>query len=125
MSWPFTVYNDDDIMNELFALRAQLTQLNSRVGALSANFTNAVSHLTKMEKIMSSFDDALAGLRTQVAANTSAEGSAVTLIQQLAALIAANVSDPAKLTELSTQLKASADALAAAVTANTPAAPAA
>ncbi len=79
------------------------------------------SIITFMEAIMSALDD----LRTEVARNTSLEQSAVTLIQgiaqQLKDALAAN--DPAALTDLTNQLSASADALAAAVTANTPAAP--
>ena len=75
---------------------------------------------------MSTVDAALAGLQSQVAENTSVEGSAVTLIQgiaaQLAALIAAGNNDPALVT-LTNNLNASATALAAAVTANTPATP--
>jgi len=74
-----------------------------------------------MEKQMSQMDDAVAALGTQVAENTSAEASAVTLLQQLATLIHNNASDPAKVTALAASLKNSADALAAAITANTPA----
>jgi hypothetical protein len=67
----------------------------------------------------------LTSLTAQVAQNTSVEGSALTLIQgiaaQLAAAIAAN--DPAAIQSLQDQLSASATALAAAIAANTPAAP--
>lgn len=63
-------------------------------------------------------------LTAQVAANTSVEQSAITLIQGLHDQLVAAGTDPAKLEALQTQLKASADALAAAVSANTPAAPA-
>ena len=63
-------------------------------------------------------------LIAQVAANTSVIGSALTLIQGLAAQLAAAGTDPAKLADLAAQLKASDDALAAAVAANTTAAPA-
>ncbi len=67
---------------------------------------------------MSALDD----LTAQVAANTSVEDSAVTLINNIAAALAAAGTDPTKLAALQTQLKTSADALAAAITANTPAA---
>jgi len=70
---------------------------------------------------MSALDD----LKTEVARNTSLEQSAVALIQgiaqQLKDALAAN--DPAALADLTNQLSASADALAAAITANTPAEP--
>ena len=69
---------------------------------------------------MAAIDD----LTAQVAQNTSVEESAVTLINGLAAQLAAAGTDPAKLTALQTSLAASAKDLAAAITANTPAAPA-
>jgi hypothetical protein len=68
---------------------------------------------------------ALSDLTAAVARNGDVENSAVLLIQgiaqQLKDAIAAN--DPAALVALQTQLTGQADALAAAVTANTPAAP--
>lgn len=72
-----------------------------------------------LRKEMAAIDD----LTAQVAENTTVEGSAITLIQGIAAQLAAAGTDPAKLAALQTQLKASGDALAAAVAANTPAAP--
>lgn len=63
----------------------------------------------------------LDALTAQVAANTAAEQSAITLLGVLAAKVAAG-DDPAKLQALTDSLKASGDALTAAVTANTPAA---
>ena len=54
-------------------------------------------------------------------ANTDVEASAVTLIQGIAQQLADAGTDPAKLQALQTQLQTSAEALAAAVTANTPA----
>ena len=71
--------------------------------------------------IMSAELDALSA---QVAASATVEASAITLIQGLAAQIAAAGTDPAKLSALTASLNASATALAAAVSANTPAAPA-
>ena len=61
----------------------------------------------------------LQSLTEQVAANTSAEQSAVLLLNHLHELLVAAQSDPAKLTDLITQLGTSKDALAAAITANT------
>jgi len=77
--------------------------------------------LRKEEEIM----DDLKALQDQVAASETVEASAVLLIQGIAARIAAAGADPAALEALTTSLKTSADALSAAVTANTPAAPAA
>jgi hypothetical protein len=76
--------------------------------------------LTYLEFIMSTLTD----LQDQVAATLGAEQSAITLIQGLAAKIDALVAgagtggvDPAALVALSANLKASQDALAAAVVA--------
>lgn len=70
----------------------------------------------------------LSALQQAVAADTNATTSAITLIQGLAAQIAALANaptvDPAALQALSDSINAQASALANAVTANTPAAPA-
>jgi len=78
------------------------------------------AQLQEGEIIMSALDD----LTAQVSKNTDVEGSAVTLIQGIAAQLANAIAsgNPAALTALQNQLSASADALAAAVAANTPAA---
>jgi hypothetical protein len=65
----------------------------------------------------------LEALKAQVAENTAVEQSAVTLISGLAGQIAALKDDPAALQALSDSLHSSADSLAAAIAANTPAAP--
>ncbi|OYD65969.1 UNVERIFIED_ORG: hypothetical protein BDU10_8620 [Burkholderia sp. CF145] len=74
-------------------------------------------------QIMSALDD----LKAEVAATLTVEQSAVTLIQgiaaQLAAALANQTNPDSTLVDLTNQLTASADALAAAVAANTPAAP--
>jgi len=77
--------------------------------------------IERREKIMSAELDALT---TQVTANESLEQSAITLIQGIAAQLAAIKDDPAKIQALADSLKASADTLSAAIVANTPAAPA-
>lgn len=60
-------------------------------------------------------------LIVQVAQTTAVEASAVALIQDLAERLASIATDPVAVQALADQLKASADALAAAVAANTPA----
>jgi hypothetical protein len=67
----------------------------------------------------------LTALTAQVKANTDVENSAVILIQGIAAQLASVAADPAAVAALAAQLKTSADALAAAVAANTPVAPSA
>ena len=56
----------------------------------------------------------------QATANESAEQSAVDLLNSLAARVAAAAGDKAATTAIANELKASADALGAAVVANTP-----
>jgi hypothetical protein len=65
-------------------------------------------------------------LEVQVQANTDAEASAAVLLQGLSDLLATAVAsgDPVEVQAISDKLKASADVLAAAVVANTPATPA-
>lgn len=69
---------------------------------------------------MAELDD----LTAQVAANRTVIDSALALINGIADRIKAAGVDPAKLSALTADLKSEDDALAAAVTANTPATPA-
>ena len=66
----------------------------------------------------------LDALTAQVSANTAVVDSAVVLINGIADRINAVKTDPAALTALVSSLKSEDDVLAAAVAANTPAAPA-
>ena len=68
---------------------------------------------------MSELDD----LKAQVAANRTISQSALTLINGIADRIKAAGTDPQALADLTASLKSDDDALAAAVAANTPAAP--
>ncbi len=77
------------------------------------------SILERLKHMSQQLDD----LTAQVTANTDVVNSALTLIKGLAAALEAAGTDPAKLDALKASLKASDDALAAAVAANTPAAP--
>jgi altronate dehydratase len=79
----------------------------------------SLTAVVKQENIMSNELDALT---TQVAANTSVEESAVTLLNGLSAQITALKNDPVALQALATSLKTSGNDLANAITANTPAA---
>ncbi len=66
----------------------------------------------------------LSELQADVTATTTAEQSAVVLIQGIASQLADNASDQAAVKALAVQLKSGADGLASAMVANTPAAPA-
>jgi hypothetical protein len=95
---------------------------------VAAMLQTIIANQTRGLTLMSQISDQVNAIRQQVAANTTVEGSALVLIQQIAAKLQAaldNAKDDAQavsdLQALTTQLKASADPLAAAVTANTPA----
>lgn len=77
-----------------------------------------LERIQKKEETMSAQLDALT---VQVQENTDVEASAVVLLQGLAAQIADLKADPVALQALADSLNVSADNLAAAVVANTPA----
>lgn len=62
-------------------------------------------------------------LEAEVERDNTVNGSAKTLIEQLAAEFEANKDNPAKIQAIVDKLRANNDSLAAAVEANTPAAP--
>ena len=98
------------------------TQVQSALDALSKKLDLIITNGQKLEsRIMAAIDD----LQAAVAAEDTVIDSAVALIQGIPALIAAAGVDPAKLAALQTDIAAHATTLAAAVAANTPAAPAA
>lgn len=74
---------------------------------------------TNQEKIMALIDD----LAADVAAQTTVEKSAVTLLNNLSAQLAAAGTDPVKLQAIKDQLDSNTADLAAAITSNTPADP--
>jgi hypothetical protein len=104
---------DQALILEMFlSIHTRLDKMHFSLTALHA----AVNSINQKEKIMTA---QLAALQAQVAENTAVETSAVTLIQGIAAQLAAAQDDPAAVAALVDQLNASADALAAAVSANT------
>lgn len=72
----------------------------------------------EVKEIMATLDD----LQAQVTSDTSLDSSIVTLIQGLAAQVAAAGADPAKLAAIIASMKQNAQTLADAAAANTPAA---
>ena len=95
-------FTDDEVRAKLDAIQALLVVMQGKEDTMSAE---------------------LDALTVQVAANIQVEQSAITLIQGIAAQLTALKNDPAAITALADSLKSSADNLAAAITANTPAAP--
>ncbi len=94
--------------------------------------TEDKSQLNRIEQMLVSITQqeqqelmTLAELKAQVEKNTALEESAVQTINGIAAQLAAAKDDPAAIQALADELTASAGDLTAAITANTPAAPAA
>jgi hypothetical protein len=95
-------------------------EMRKKLDAIVAGINTLLQWRTTMSAAM----DALI---VQVTKNSEVEASAILLIQGIAQQLKdaiANGADPIKLAELTTQLDNSAQALAAAVAANTPVAPA-
>lgn len=95
----------------------ELDKINSKLDKL-------ISSVTLIEGNEHTMSAELDKLTQDVADNTSVEQSAIQLITNLAGMVAAAQTDPSKLAALSSALNNEKDALAAAITANTPAAPA-
>ena len=94
--------------------------LESWFKVLNSKLDLILKTLNKDFQIMTKEIDNLAA---QVTAMESAEASAITLLSELATQIAANANDPAAINAIAAKLKTDAASLAAAVVANTPAAP--
>jgi uncharacterized coiled-coil protein SlyX len=84
---------------------------------LLTEISKQLTHL--IERVMHMAGE-LDDLATQVQKNTDVEASAVTVLNQLKALLDAAGTDPVKLKALSDQLGTSADSLAAAIANDTP-----
>lgn len=97
-----------------YVLVPELNQILSILNKIQAIQEALLKGQTNMSKEL---DD----LTTAVTKQTSVVGSAVTLIQSLAQQIIEAKNDPVAIEALAEQFNSSADALAAAVAANTPA----
>jgi hypothetical protein len=102
-----------------------LQALRDQEGRQIKRHNETMSMLRALLGKADSMNDQLTALQTEVANNTTVEQSAITLINGLAAQITAAGTDPVALGNLVTTLQANDAALAAAVAANTVAAPAA
>ncbi len=88
-----------------------------------ARLDTIIRLLTQLVGKENEMGEALNALVAQVEAQTTVELSAIALIQGLADELKKAGTDPVAIADLTAKLKNSADALAAAITANTPAAP--
>ena len=89
------------------------------MGEISRKLDMLIKMVMRIQRKEFAMSKEMDSLTDQVKKNTDAEASAVVLIQGLATQIASLKNDPVALLQLSDQLKASADALGAAVVANT------
>jgi chromosome segregation ATPase len=115
--WTQSDYNN--LLKQLSAIQLQLNQIQNSLQVQKVSLTTLQ---TQESKIMAALDD----LTAQVTQNTSLEQSAITLIQGIAKQLqdAVTNNDSSALAALAQQLNTSAAALGAAITANTPQAPA-
>jgi hypothetical protein len=97
-----------------------LAALNAIATVQARQTATLAAILTQGKTLMTSVAD----VQADVTAQTTVIGSAVTLLQGLSAQLAAAGTDPAALDAIKASLDANTAALAAAVVANTPGAPA-
>jgi hypothetical protein len=104
---------DREVLRELEALRRQsgwqFARLYRRLGVIETLEELEMADLSR--------------LQASVDADTTVDQSAITLLTQLSDMLRAAATDPAEIAAIADQLDANSTALAAAVTANTPAAP--
>lgn len=88
-----------------------------------AKLDDILSRLRALQGEGRTMSKELDDLRAEVERDRTVDESAITLLNGLSAQIAAQKDDPVALAKLAEDLKGQSDALAAAVAANTPAAP--
>lgn len=92
-------------------------------GKLNRILNNQQYLIRKVLQMSARMEAEIEAMRVAVEGNTSAVGSAIQLINALADMIAEEADDPDQIRALAEQVKATADALGAAVVEHTPAAP--
>ncbi len=93
------------------------------MGWLTSRLDRIANAFETHNKIITTMANEIDLLRAQVAQTTAVESAAVTLIYDLAARLSAIATDPVAIQALAAELRISADTLAAAIAANTPANP--
>ena len=99
------------------ALRSEFRNLNARLDYIDRKLSTLIVKVHHMSQEMEV-------LKAAVEAENTVVDSAITLLNGLAAALAAAATDPAAVLALADEVNSKAAALAAAVAANTPAAPA-
>jgi hypothetical protein len=93
------------------------------MGWLTSRLDRIANAFETHNKILTTMANEIDLLRAQVAQTTAVESAAVTLIYDLADRLSAIATDPVAIQALAAELRISADTLAAAIAANTPANP--
>ena len=93
------------------------------MGWLTSRLDRIANAFETHNKIITTMANEIDLLRAQVAQTTAVESAAVTLIYDLAARLSAIATDPVAVQALAAELRISADTLAAAIAANSPANP--
>ena len=93
------------------------------MGWLTSRLDRIANAFETHNKILTTMANEIDLLRAQVAQTTAVESAAVVLIYDLAARLSAIATDPVAVQALAAELRISADTLAAAIAANTPANP--
>lgn len=117
-----------EVMSSPFPSRIDVhVHLDQGTGGGSAELLallhDIIAKLTTQQGAIDHMSDALVDLTAAVTENTSVDQSAITLLNDLAAKLDAAATDPAAVAALAADIRASSADLAAAVVANTPAAP--
>ena len=93
------------------------------MGWLTSRLDRIANAFETHNKILTTMANEIDLLRAQVAQTTAVESAAVVLIYDLAARLSAIATDPVAIQALAAELRISADTLAAAIAASTPANP--
>lgn len=103
---------------------AYMRGATTNVELVAKRLDNIEYLLLTINRRLSRMANTLDDVQAQVALDKEIDSSAVKLIEGLVAKLAAAQGDPAQIAQILADMKANSAALAAAVTANTPAAPA-
>jgi len=107
----------------MFGICNRLRNIERKQDAILQNQSDIIEQQHLILKLISIMNTALQNLQNEVGNNTDLQQSAISLIQGLAQQIKDNADDPVAIKALADQIHSNSAALAAAIAANTPAAP--
>lgn len=116
---PFVHRKDEHHKLDLYTVLYSIDRKLCEISITQELILKKLQRLTRQEAKMATD---LTALTAAVTRDTEVSTSAITLLNHLSELLAASATDPAAIQSIAESLTANADALAAAVVANTPAA---